>query len=453
MGSRRRWLPGAPGGRNFMREQYLVVLLIRLGVVASLASILIRFGRFKRMLLREDRTINQRLLLALSFGTIFASGVVIRLIAPSYKAIDLGLEGSLVAGLVGGYVAGLISGCIIAIPAMVGHEYLTLPVLAGVGALGGLLRDFAPDPEEIWRFSPLFDLSLYRILARRQGHARAGFQSIFLLAILFSEFVRQSLHHFFPKRMFAVSPEWPNSHPLNLVAAYAATVLAATLPLKIWNNARNELKLEEQKRLLLEARMDALRRQINPHFLFNTLNSVSSLIRTNPQQARAVVYKLSNILRRLLRKQEDFTSLSEELDFINDYLSIEMVRFGEKLRFEKQVEPQTLDRLVPSMLLQPLVENSVKHGLSSKVDGGMVRFRSSLKDGRLRLLVEDDGVGIPEAKLATLREQGIGVSNVNERLQVLFGTDYKMWIDSRPGQGTRIEIEIPELQPSAPAES
>jgi two-component system LytT family sensor kinase len=436
-----------------MREQYLVVLLIRLGVVASLASILIRFGRFKRMLLREDRTINQRLLLALSFGTIFASGVVIRLIAPSYKAIDLGLEGSLVAGLVGGYVAGLISGCIIAIPAMVGHEYLTLPVLAGVGALGGLLRDFAPDPEEIWRFSPLFDLSLYRILARRQGHARAGFQSIFLLAILFSEFVRQSLHHFFPKRMFAVSPEWPNSHPLNLVAAYAATVLAATLPLKIWNNARNELKLEEQKRLLLEARMDALRRQINPHFLFNTLNSVSSLIRTNPQQARAVVYKLSNILRRLLRKQEDFTSLSEELDFINDYLSIEMVRFGEKLRFEKQVEPQTLDRLVPSMLLQPLVENSVKHGLSSKVDGGMVRFRSSLKDGRLRLLVEDDGVGIPEAKLATLREQGIGVSNVNERLQVLFGTDYKMWIDSRPGQGTRIEIEIPELQPSAPAES
>ena len=123
-----------------------------------------------------------------------------------------------------------------------------------------------------------------------------------------------------------------------------------------------------------------------------------------------------------------------------------MIRFGEKLRFEKDVDPATLDRLVPSMLLQPLIENSVKHGLSSKVDGGMVRFRSSLKDGRLRLLVEDDGVGIPEVKLATLREQGIGVSNVNERLKVLFGSDYRMWIDSKPGQGTRIEIEIPELQ-------
>ncbi len=179
---------------------------------------------------------------------------------------------------------------------------------------------------------------------------------------------------------------------------------------------------------------------------------MSSLIRTNPQQARAVVYKLSNILRRLLRKHDNFNPLSEELDFINDYLSIEMIRFGDKLRFEKQIDPHTMDRLVPSMLLQPLIENCVKHGLSSKVDGGVVRFRSSLKEGRLHLLVEDDGVGIPEVKLANLRGQGIGVSNVNERLKVLFGADYRMWIDSKPGQGTRIEIEIPELQSSmAPA--
>jgi len=247
--------------------------------------------------------------------------------------------------------------------------------------------------------------------------------------------------------MFAV-PDWPHPHPWAIVATYATTLFAVTLPLKIWNNARNEMKLDEQRRLLLQARMDALSRQINPHFLFNTLNSVSSLIRTNPQQARAVVYKLSNILRRLLRKHENFTPLGEELDFINDYLSIEMIRFGDKLRFEKEVDSKTLDRLVPSMLLQPLIENAVKHGLSSKVDGGMVRFRSSLKDGRLHLLVEDDGVGISEIKLATLREQGIGVSNVNERLKVLFGSDYRMWIDSKPGHGTRIEIEIPELQSS-----
>jgi two-component system LytT family sensor kinase len=414
-------------------------------VAASLASILVRSNRFKRMLLREERTLNQRLLLALSFSSIFGAGVAIRVVTHSYPAVDLALEGSFLAGVLGGYVTGLMSGVLISIPAMIAHEHLTMPVLVGVGAMGGLLRNIAPDPEEIWRFSPFFDLSLYRIFARKHDHVRAAFQIAALLGILFAEFLRLTIGHFRSKLIFALYPEDP--HPLNIIAVYATTVFAVTLPLKIWNNTRNETKLEEQKRLLLEARMDALSRQINPHFLFNTLNSVSSLIRTNPQQARAVVYKLSNILRRLLRRHDTFNPLSEELEFINDYLSIEMIRFGEKLRFEKQVEPQTLDKLVPSMLLQPLIENCVKHGLSSKVDGGMVRFRSSLKEGRLHLLVEDDGVGIPEAKLATLREQGIGVSNVNERLKVLFGIDYRMWIDSRPGHGTRIEIEIPELQP------
>jgi len=131
------------------------------------------------------------------------------------------------------------------------------------------------------------------------------------------------------------------------------------------------------------------------------------------------------------------------LTFIDDYLAIEMVRFGDKLRFIKDIDPASLDRLVPSMLLQPIIENSIRHGLSSKVDGGMIRVRSYLTEGRLHVTVEDDGVGIPEAKLATLFEQGIGVSNVNERLKVLFGEDYRMWIDSKPGEGTTTGIEIP----------
>jgi two-component system LytT family sensor kinase len=211
----------------------------------------------------------------------------------------------------------------------------------------------------------------------------------------------------------------------------------------VWNSARNEKKLEQQQLRLNEARLAALSRQINPHFLFNTLNSVASLIRSNPEQARQVVYKLSKILRRLLRQQENLTSLGEELSFVEDYLAIEMVRFGGKLRVSKDIDPGTLDQLVPSMLLQPLVENSIRHGLSSKVDGGTVRIRSRMVGRRLQILVEDDGVGIAEAKLATLFEQGIGVSNVNERLKVLFGEDYRMWIDSRPGEGTSTGIELP----------
>jgi two-component system LytT family sensor kinase len=181
------------------------------------------------------------------------------------------------------------------------------------------------------------------------------------------------------------------------------------------------------------------------------LNSVSSLIRTNQDQARAVVYKLSSILRRLLRKHESFSPLRDELSFIDDYLAIEMVRFGDKLRFDKDVSPETLDKLVPSMLLQPLVENSIRHGLSGKVDGGVIRVRSRMAGNRLSIVVEDDGVGIPEAKLARLLEQGIGVSNVNERLKVFFGNDYRMYVDSRPGAGTRIEIDIPELLPALAA--
>jgi len=171
---------------------------------------------------------------------------------------------------------------------------------------------------------------------------------------------------------------------------------------------------------------------------------VASLIRLNPEQARQVVYKLSKILRRLLRQQDNLITLGEELGFIEDYLSIEMVRF-DKLRFIKEVEPDTLDLLVPSMLLQPLVENSIRHGLASKVDGGTIKVRSRRLGTQLQILVEDDGVGIPESRLARMFEQGgIGVTNVNERLKVLYGDSYRMWIDSRPGEGTSTGIEIPE---------
>src|SRR5580698_10181519 len=107
--------------------------------------------------------------------------------------------------------------------------------------------------------------------------------------------------------------------------------------------------------------------------------------------ARQVVYKLSKILRRLLRQQENLTTLREELSFIDDYLAIEVVRFGEKLRVVKDIDPATLDILVPSMLLQPIVENSVRHGLSSKIDGGTVKMRSRMAGTRLQILVEDDG--------------------------------------------------------------
>jgi len=430
-------------------QQYLVTLLVKLGVVASLASILLRSTGFKRMLLREVRTFGQRLKLALWFAVVFGAGVATRVVTRGgYIAVDLGLEGSLLAGLLGGYFTGLLSGVLISIPAMLNREFLAMPLLAGIGVMGGLIRDCASDTEDIWSFTPFFDLNLYRLFRHGRNRRRAAYHLVFFLAIVFAEFLRQVSGHLFGDRFIFFLH--PGDEPLSVAAVYVTTLFAVTLPLKVWNNTRNESKLEEQQRSLMEARLDALTRQINPHFLFNTLNTVSSLIRTDPHQARVVIYRMSNILRRLLRRHDNFTALRDELGFIEDYLSIEVVRFGDKLRFHKDVEPEALDMQVPSMLLQPLVENSVRHGLSSKVEGGTVTLRARCVDGRLHLAVEDDGVGIAPARLAHLLEDGIGVSNVNERLKVLFGAAFALHIDSRPGEGTRVTIELPELHAAAP---
>jgi len=444
-----------------MWETYLVSLLVKLAAMASVASVLARSSSFKAMLMRENRTLSQRLSLSLWLSIVFAASVATRVVSHNtYHGADLGLEGALIAGVVGGYVTGLTSGVLISLPAVFmpvlfgapENQPMTLPLLAGIGVFGGLVRDCAPDTEEIWRFSPFFDLNIYRFFKESRNHQRTAFHLVFFAAILFAEFLRQTLKRYvfsLPSSLPAEArpePQWPT-----LLTLYVATLFAVAIPLKIWYSTRNEKKLEDQARLLVEARMAALTSQINPHFLFNTLNSVSSLIRTDPDQARLMVVKLSKVLRRLLRKHENFNPLREELSFIEDYLSIELVRFGEKLRFEKDVADDTLDMLVPSMVLQPLVENSIKHGLSSKVEGGTIRIRTHRSASRLHLLVEDDGVGIPDSKLATLLERGIGVSNVHERLKVLFGNEYRMWVESQPGAGTRVQIELPELHTEAPA--
>jgi len=218
------------------------------------------------------------------------------------------------------------------------------------------------------------------------------------------------------------------------------------MAIKIWNNTRIEMNLEQNQQLLLKARMDALTSQIKPHFLFNTLNTVSSLIRFYPDMARGVVLKLSNILRRLLRKHETFVPLREELEFIDDYLDIEVIRFGpDKLQIFKEIEEETLDAFVPSMLLQPMIENAIKHGLAPRLEGGQIHVRAHRREGRLLIEIMDNGLGIPAERLSEVYGGGIGISNVHERLRLLYGDQFKMDIHSQEGQGTQIHIEIPEL--------
>jgi two-component system LytT family sensor kinase len=207
-----------------------------------------------------------------------------------------------------------------------------------------------------------------------------------------------------------------------------------------------ERKLKEQEKFLLEARMEALQRQIHPHFLFNTLNSIASLVRFRPELAREMIVKLANILRVLLRERDAFVPLSEELSFTDDYLDIEVVRFGEKLHVVKDIDPATLDLMIPSMVLQPLIENSIKHGLEPRISGGTITLRSRAKDGRLLVQIEDDGVGMRTdlESESPRRGTGIGLKNVRERLHVLFGDDAGLEVVSRPGRGTKVTVEVPQ---------
>jgi two-component system LytT family sensor kinase len=168
--------------------------------------------------------------------------------------------------------------------------------------------------------------------------------------------------------------------------------------------------------------------------------------------ARTVLLKLSNILRRRLKAQVHFSPLRQELEFIDDYLDIEVVRFGrDKLQIRKEIDPTALDMVVPSMILQPLVENALRHGIAPKIEGGAITLRAHRATGRLVVEVIDDGVGISGQRQTEAYSSGIGISNVRERLKVLYGQDYLLRIDSQPGKGTAVCFEIPELVTAIPA--
>ena len=438
-----------------LTQQQLAALLIKVAVSASIASILMRFNRIQRILLRDDRTVGDRLQLAFIFSILFGAGAAIRGLTNQYPAIDLALEGAMIAGFLGGYVSGLITGICVSLPDMFAGKLMSMPLFAAAGIIGGLMHDLAPRKEDIWHFSPFVDLNLYRffrqILRWNRGAIEgrvirlAWFNIICNALVITVELLRWGVHSEFRKHNTFLMFESSRPTFWLIVASAVTTLFAVSLPLYIWSSFRAERQLETQRARLTEARLTALTNQINPHFLFNTLNSVSTLIRIDPDRARSMIYRLSKILRRLLRKTENLSPLREEISFIDDYLEIEMVRFGDKLRFQKEIDSATLNHLVPSMLLQPIVENSVKHGLSSKVDGGTIWLRTWMDGSRLLISIEDNGVGIPDSKLDRIFTSGIGVSNVNERLRVLFGAHYRLTVDSKPGQYTQTLIEIPDL--------
>ena len=454
----------------------VVDLLIKLAVMALLAGFIARFSMFRNLLVIEQRGPRQKIQFAAFLGLPFMVGVLARLLA-GYPTADLSLEVTVVAGLLGGTIVGLAVALIVNLPILLialwvaalslfpalaqsappwlipyYRPELLAPLMATLYAVAaGTARWVCPDKEEIWKFSPSLDLSLYRSIRQKFKHRAFDWQVLFTLICIVLEIIR----------MVVVGPisngtlfyPW-SPHFWTSVLIVLATLIGVSLPVRMWNTTRIERKLVEQEKALLQARMDALISQINPHFLFNTLNTISSLIRFDPDMARTVLLKLSNILRRRLKAQVHFAPLQQELDFIDDYLDIEVVRFGrDKLQIRKEIDPETLDMVVPTMILQPLVENALRHGIAPKVEGGAITLRAKRENGRLVVEVIDDGVGISETRQPDLGGSGIGMSNVRERLKVVYGQDCVLKIDSQPGKGTAIRIEIPELLSAPPAET
>jgi two-component system LytT family sensor kinase len=417
---------------------FMTTLVVKEAVVALIAIVLVRYHRFRAILLTERRAWHDRLIFALALGIPMGAGVVARLLL-GYKAADLTLEATFLAGLIAGPYAGALVGVMCGLPPMFAGEYGALPFAVGCGFAGGGLRELCPKPD-IWHFSPFVFTSLHRRIWWSIRTVQLDWQVILVLAPIGMEAIRLAIgYRFHVNRLFYLETTGPWTTALLILA----TVLAIAIPIKIWNSARIEHQLVAQEKLLMTARIEALSSQINPHFLFNTLNSISSLIRSKPETARMLIGKLSNLLRQRLQSRDQFVTLGEELQSIDQYLDIELIRFGPQLRVVKQIEPGTLDLMVPSMVLQPLIENSIKHGLTAKLGGGTVTLRGFRQHGHLVIEVADDGFGMSEAQLQKALTAGIGLSNVNERLMVTYGANHPLELTSTADKGTCARIEIP----------
>lgn len=216
-------------------------------------------------------------------------------------------------------------------------------------------------------------------------------------------------------------------------------------------------QLDEQKIMLSQAEYNMLKAQVNPHFLFNTLSTIRALVRTAPEKARARIKDLSDFLRQSLERSHDMVSLAEEMDLVHSYIRLERSRFGDRIRVSEMIQTELMDVILPIFSLQPLVENAIKHGLSSKHSGGNLQLRIYRDEDCLLVDVEDDGLGICAERLAQIIKfdghlnrvagsAGIGLNNIHKRIQTTFGKNFGLKITSQQGKGTLVQIRLPIIR-------
>jgi two-component system LytT family sensor kinase len=205
---------------------------------------------------------------------------------------------------------------------------------------------------------------------------------------------------------------------------------------------RLESRLSQQ---LAQAELRALRAQINPHFLFNSLNTIAALIASEPDKAETITVRLAGIFRYvLLHADRPFSSLDEEVSFLRTYLDIEQIRFGERLQVEFDVEASVVHVAVPSLILQPLVENAIKHGVAPKVGISRILVQARRRGSSILLSVEDDGIGLDTRRPRDMAAgTGVGLQNIRERLQTMYGSTASLSVTNIESGGSRALLEIP----------
>lgn len=258
-------------------------------------------------------------------------------------------------------------------------------------------------------------------------------------------------------RQLLVCPLRVNRQTVGTVAVLAPSVSAALVravtDVSGWVAAQLELaELDTSRTLLMEAEVRALRAQISPHFIYNSLNAIASYINTDPVRARELVVEFADFTRYSFRRTGNFTTVAEELQAIDRYLLLERARFGDRLKVSLQIGPEVLATVIPFLSLQPLVENSVRHGLETKEGEGHITITATDAGALAEITVEDNGVGMdPEYLRAVLAGHAegdhVGLRNVDVRLRQVYGEDHGLVIDTAPGAGTLITMRIPKSQP------
>jgi two-component system LytT family sensor kinase len=266
-----------------------------------------------------------------------------------------------------------------------------------------------------------------------------------------------------PLRHAIVAPLIVEDRVVGTLQVYTASTHAglvrATNEVARWVSGQLELaELDRSRTRLIEAEVRALRAQISPHFIYNSLTAIASFVRTDPERARELLLEFADFTRYSFRRHGDFTTLAEELRSINRYLLLEKARFGERLQVTLRVAPEVLPVVVPFFCLQPLVENAVRHGLETKPGVGQIVLLGEDLGNECLISVEDDGVGEDPARIQRMlagddASDSIGLGNVDERLRTVFGDEYGLVVETAPGAGTKVSMRVPKYHPGVRARS